>query len=237
MSHPIIAFDLDGTLVDTAPDLIATLNIVFADRGIPPVGYDEARTMIGGGVKALLERGLAAQGMPYTPTDLEELFTVYLERYAAHIADHSRPFPGLLPALDQLSAQGFRFAVCTNKLEWLSVRLLDALKLSSRFEAICGQDTFGMAKPDPEMLRRTVLQAGGSLADAVMVGDSATDIDTARAAGVPVIAVDFGYTQTPVALLGPDRIISHFDELAAAVDILLGLRASPAPSKAREQQG
>jgi phosphoglycolate phosphatase len=224
MSHPIIAFDLDGTLVDTAPDLIATLNIVFADKGIPPVGFDEARTMIGGGVKALLKRGLAAHGMPYTPEDLEQLFTLYLDHYVAHIADHSRPFPGLLAALDRLSAEGFRFAVCTNKLERLSVRLLDELKLSSRFEAICGQDTFGVPKPDPEMLRRTVLRAGGDPADAIMVGDSATDIDTARAAGMPVIAVDFGYTETPVALLNPDRIISHFDDLPAAID---ALRASP----------
>lgn len=238
MPHPIIAFDLDGTLVDTAPDLIATLNIVFADKGIPPVGFDEARTMIGGGVKALLKHGLATQGMPYTPEDLDQLFTIYLERYAAHIADHSRPFPGLLPALDRLSARGFRFAVCTNKLEWLSVRLLDALNLSSRFEAICGQDTFGMAKPDPDMLRQTVLRAGGHLADAMMVGDSATDIDTARAAGIPVIAVDFGYTPTPVALLAPDRIISHFDDLPAAVDALVRLRAPDAPGRtAREQQG
>src|SRR5690606_2056953 len=100
----------------------------------------------------------------------------------------------------RLEKQGFRFAVCTNKLEWLSVRLLDALDLSHRFAAICGQDTFGTPKPNPEMLRRTVRRAGGDPQDALMVGDSVTDIDTARAAGVPVIAVDFGYTETPVTL-------------------------------------
>lgn len=234
MSPTVIAFDLDGTLVDTAPDLIATLNTVFADKGIAPVGVGEARAMIGGGMKVLLERGLAAQGMPYTPTDLDQLYSIYLERYAAHIADHSRPFPGLLPALDRLAARGFRFAVCTNKLEWLSVRLLDALGLSSRFAAVCGQDTFGVQKPHPDMLRQTVLRAGGHPAGAVMVGDSATDIDTARAAGVPVIAVDFGYTEMPVALLSPDRIISHFDDLPAALDDL-AVRpcASEVPSAAR----
>src|SRR5215204_7055412 len=221
MSSPVIAFDLDGTLVNTAPDLICTLNAVFADKGIPPVGFDDARAMIGGGVKALIERGLAAQGMPYTPADLDQLYKIYLERYSAHIADHSRPFPGLALALDRMASQGFRFAVCTNKLEWLSVRLLDALDLSWRFAAICGQDTFGIAKPDPDMLRRTVLRAGGQPAGAIMVGDSATDIDTARAAGVPVIAVDFGYTEIPVTLLGADRIISHFEELSAAVDDLI----------------
>jgi phosphoglycolate phosphatase len=220
MPAPVIAFDLDGTLVDTAPDLIATLNAVFADNGVPPIAYDEARTMIGGGVKVLLQRGLTAQGISFTPADLERLFRVYLDRYADHIADLSRPFEGLIASLDHLEGQGFRFAVCTNKLEWLSVRLLDALDLSRRFAAICGQDTFGAPKPDPDMLRKTVRKAGGDPAAALMVGDSATDIDTARAAGIPVIAVDFGYTETPVALLNPDRIISHFDALPAAVEEL-----------------
>jgi len=220
MSTPIIAFDLDGTLVDTAPDLIATLNTVFADKGLPPVEYAAAREMIGGGVKILLERGLATHGIAFTPADLDGLYSIYLERYAAHIADRSLIFPGLLPALDTLSERGFRFAVCTNKLEWLSVRLLDALGLSERFEAICGQDTFGVAKPDPEMLRRTIRQAGGDPGSALMVGDSATDINTARAAGIPVVAVDFGYTETPVTLLGPDRVISHFDELIEAIEAL-----------------
>lgn len=222
----IIAFDLDGTLVDTAPDLIDTLNAVFRERDIPPVTFDEARTMIGGGVKKLLERGLDAQGLACTPGEIDALFAVYLEHYVAHIADRSRPFPGLVAALDHLEGQGFRFAVCTNKLEWLALRLLDALGLTARFAAVCGQDTFGMPKPDPRMLRLTIERAGGKLADAVMVGDSATDIDTARAAAVPVIAVDFGYTETPVHTLGPDRIISHFDQLPAAVAAVRPRRAA-----------
>ncbi|HEX2216377.1 MAG TPA: HAD family hydrolase [Xanthobacteraceae bacterium] len=226
MPLPVIAFDLDGTLVDTAPDLIATLNAVFADKGVPPVSYDDAREMIGGGVKVLLERGLTAQGLAFTPPDLDHLYSIYLDHYAAHIADRSRPFPGLLPALDRLAERGFRLAVCTNKLEWLSLRLLDALDLASRFAAICGQDTFGVPKPDPEMLRQTILRAGGDPGCALMVGDSATDIDTARSAGIPIIAVDFGYTETPVSLLNPDRIIGHFDELPGAVDELLPFPAT-----------
>jgi phosphoglycolate phosphatase len=117
--------------------------------------------------------------------------------------------------------QGFHFAVCTNKLEWLSVRLLNALALSPRFKAICGQDTFRIAKPDPEILRRTILQAGGDPASALMVGDSETDIRTARNAGIPVVAVDFGYTETPVTELNPDRVISHFDQLPDAIADLL----------------
>jgi phosphoglycolate phosphatase len=217
MRQPVIAFDLDGTLVDTAPDLIATLNTVFADKGVPPLALQSARPLIGGGVKTLLERGLIQQGLTFTPCDLDQLYEVYLKRYADHIADRSRPFPGLEAALDGLAAEGCRFAVCTNKLEWLSVRLLDALKLSQRFAAICGQETFGVQKPDPEMLRKTIVRAGGDPACAIMVGDSATDIDTARSAGVPIVAVDFGYTETPVALLNPDRIISRFADLPAAV--------------------
>jgi phosphoglycolate phosphatase len=217
----IIAFDLDGTLVDTAPDLIATLNWVFAERGLPPVTYKEARTMIGAGVKPLLRRGLTAHGIDLPEAELDALYSIYLERYAAHIADLSRPFPGLEDALDRLESRGFRFAVATNKLEWLSVRLLDALGLSRRFDAVCGQDTFKIAKPNPEMLRRTLEKAGGGLAGAIMVGDSETDIRTAQAAGIPVVAVDFGYTDRHVSEFGPDKVISHFDELEAAVAALI----------------
>ena len=212
-----IVFDLDGTLVDTAPDLIASLNVLFAREGLTPIDPVEGRTMIGGGVKRLIERGLAAQGRAFAPAHLDELVGAYVTYYAEHIADRSRPFPGLDGALDALSGRGDRFAVCTNKLAWLSVRLLERLGLAARFDAICGQDTFGIQKPDPEVLRRTIAAAGGTVADAVMVGDSETDIRTARAAGVPVIAVDFGYTEVPVADLGPDRVISHFDALPAAI--------------------
>lgn len=223
MPKTIIAFDLDGTLVDTAPDLVGTLNAVFSDHDIPPLPFEDARSLIGGGVKALLERGLRTEGMTYTADELNDLYGDYVERYAARIAERSRPFPGLEAALDRLERQGYGFAVCTNKLEWLSVRLLDALKLSGRFAAICGQDTFGTPKPDPNMLRETVRRAGGDPARTLMVGDSATDINTAKAAGVPVVAVDFGYTEIPVEQLDPDRIISRFEDLPAAVAELLPL--------------
>jgi phosphoglycolate phosphatase len=225
MPAPTIVFDLDGTLVDTAPDLIGTLNVILARHNVPPLDFDEARAMIGAGVKPLLVRGLAAKGMQLPPDQIDRLFAEYLEVYAAHIADRSRPFPGLEQALDKLTAQGCRLAVCTNKLEWLSVRLLDALGLSFRFVAICGQDTFAMRKPDPDMLRLTITRAGGDTGHAVMVGDSMTDVATARAAAVPVIAVDFGYTDIAPAELGADRLISHFDALPAAVAELIPIRA------------
>jgi phosphoglycolate phosphatase len=145
------------------------------------------------------------------------MFDDFITYYSAHVADRSRPFPGLVDALDALAAGGHRFAVCTNKLEGLSVLLLEKLALADRFETICGQDTFGIQKPDPEILRRTISAAGGTAEHAIMIGDSSTDICTARAAGVPVIAVDFGYTDRPVSEFGPDLIISHFAQLPAAV--------------------
>jgi phosphoglycolate phosphatase len=217
MTAPTIVFDLDGTLIDTAPDLVDTLNVVFAREGWPPVPYETARNTIGGGARMMIARGIAAEGIAVAPAKLEQLFADFIAHYTEHLADRSRPFPGLIDALDVLASGGCRFAVCTNKLERLSVLLLKQLKLADRFAAICGQDTFGIQKPDPEVLRRTVTAAGGSLPHAIMIGDSVTDIRTARAAGIPVIAVNFGYSERPVSELGPDRIISHFAQLRSAI--------------------
>ena len=231
MVAPTVVFDLDGTLVDSAPDLAATLNIIFAREGLPPVAYDTARKLVGGGARSMIERSLAAQERKLDTAGVDGLVKDFVEHYAAHIADRSRAFPGLEAALDQLAAGGCRFAVCTNKLQWLSVRLLDALGLANRFAAICGADTFGLQKPHPDLLRRTIARAGGEPAHAVMVGDSVSDIATARAAGVPVVAVDHGYTETPVSELGADRVISTFAELPNAVFDLLGAGSPTAANR------
>jgi len=218
---PIVVFDLDGTLVDTAPDLIETLNTILTSERLPAIAFEIARPMIGGGVRPLLERAMAESGKHPGEAAMDGLFARFIEHYQTHIAVRSRPYPGVVEALDQLGAQGFTLAVCTNKYEALSLRLLEALDLTSRFAAICGQDTFPMKKPDPEVLRLTIARAGGDLGRAVMVGDSVTDLRVARAAGIPVIGVDFGYTAIPMAELGPDRLIGHFDVLPAAVQDLL----------------
>jgi len=218
----IIAFDLDGTLVDTAPDLIAALNYVLDREGLAPVPLKSARNMIGAGARKLIERGLELEGCAMTTDDIDRLMKDFIAYYADHIADASRPFEGLEAALDDLEAQGFRFAVCTNKLEWLSKLLLDKLDLSRRFAAICGADTFGVAKPDPVILQQTLARAGGGLAGAIMVGDAGPDIGVARRAGIPVIGVEFGYTDVPIAELKPDRLIGHMRELPAAVGSLTG---------------
>jgi phosphoglycolate phosphatase len=217
MAALTIVFDLDGTLIDTAPDLVETLNVIFAREDLPPLRYEAARNLVGGGAKAMIARGLEAEGRVLPPAKLEQMFADFIAHYSQHLADRSRPFPGVTDALDALAARGCQFAVCTNKLERLSVLLLDQLELAGRFVAICGQDTFGVQKPDPEILRRTVAAAGGAMQQAVMIGDSITDIRTARSAGVPVIAVDFGYSERPVAELGPDRTISHFAQLPASI--------------------
>jgi phosphoglycolate phosphatase len=221
-TSPLVVFDLDGTLVDTAPDLTATLNVILRREGLPPVDYEAARNMVGGGARVMLERGLAAAGHSLPTNAVDTLTRDFIEHYGAHLADTSQPFPGAVAALDTLAERGYRLAVCTNKLEWLSVRLLDALGLSKRFSAICGADTFGISKPNPEILRRTIDRAAAARDGAVMVGDSLTDIATARAAGIPVIAVDFGYTDTPVSALAPDRIVSRFADLPQAVHALIG---------------
>ena len=214
---PIAVFDLDGTLAETAPDLGATLNVILGREGLPPLPLVEARTMIGHGARVMIERGLEGAGREVTPDRLDDLYHHFLAHYAEHLCVETTLFPGVVEALDALEADGFRFAVCTNKVESHSIRLLEALGIAHRFAAICGRDTFPYVKPDPRHLTLTIKKAGGTPSAAVMIGDSRTDIVTAQTAGVPVVAVTFGYTDVPVRSLGPDAVIDAFDELPAAV--------------------
>ena len=218
---PTIVYDLDGTLADTAGDLMASLNWLLARDGLRPVEIESARSLLGAGARALIKRGFLVSGRTLEPQKLETLFADFLAYYNAHIAVHTRLYPGVEKALEAFARLGWRQAVCTNKIEASAKLLIAKLGIADRFAFICGQDTFGVGKPDPKPLLMTIAAAGGARERAIVVGDSGADIKTARAAGLPVIAVDYGYTDVPVAELGPDQVISHFDELAEACAGLL----------------
>ena len=216
-----IAFDLDGTLVDTAPDLIGTLNVLLKEEGLPALPLLDARPFIGRGAKWMIERGFQAAGAPLDEPTASRLFERFIGYYLDHIADESRPFPGVEAALDALKAQGAKLAVCTNKRTDLSKALLDALDLTRRFDAVVGADATPAIKPDPRHLTTAIAAAGGTMGKAILVGDAATDAGAARAAGAPLILVSFGYTEIPAAELAPDVLIHHFDELVGACRRLL----------------
>ena len=217
-----IAFDLDGTLVETAPDLVGTLNRLLVQQDLPPVPLESARNLIGHGAVALLKRGFEAAGAHWDEAASPALLKAFLADYLEHIADHSTAYPGSVEALDQLAARGAILCVATNKPTDLAVALFDAIGLSDRFAVICGPQSVSAKKPDGAHIRETVLLAGGDPARAIMVGDSITDLDAARATGVPCILTAFGYTDIPAADLGADAVIAHFSELPAAIDRLIG---------------
>jgi phosphoglycolate phosphatase len=216
-----IAFDLDGTLVDTAPDLVGTLNTVLGEEGLPPLPFDLARPMIGRGAGALLERGFAAVGEPLDEPRADALIERFVDLYLDRIADESRPFPGVTDALGALRDAGARLSVCTNKLTSLSTVLLEALALAAYFDAIVGRDAAPASKPDARHLLTAVELAGGDPARALLVGDSETDINAARNARLPIVAVTFGYTEIPCAELGPDALIDSYGELPTVAARLL----------------
>jgi len=221
MPAPTIVYDLDGTLADTAEDLVATLNWLLGREGLAPLKVETAGSLLGAGARALIKRGFAASGRSLEPEKLEALFADYLSYYGAHIMERTRLYPGVSEALARFEGAGWRQAVCTNKTESLAKLLITKLGIAGRFAFICGQDTFSVGKPDAKPLLGTIAASGGVRERAIMVGDSGTDIKAARAARVPVVAVDFGYADIPVEELEPDRVISHFDELKQACDALL----------------
>jgi len=226
MAQPTLVFDLDGTLVDTAPDLLDSLNHCLGCAGMRQASETELRRYVGMGGLVMIQRAFAAQNEALTDAHLAELHGIFLEHYTRNIPGRSRAFPGVVEAMGRFADAGYVLAVCTNKYEGLARNLLAGLALTDRFAAICGQDTFPFRKPDPRHLTLTIEAAGGNPQSALMVGDSRTDIDTAKAAGIPVVAVDFGYTDRHVSLFEPSRVISHFDELTPALAAsLIGIAA------------
>ena len=218
----IVGFDLDGTLIDSAEDLRAALNHVLVREGRRTVTSAEGRSLIGAGTKNMLARGLSLTGAPGTPDQITGLTADLIAHYAAHIAVHSRLFPGALAMLDALDARGVKIALVTNKLEHLAVKLLDALGLSSRFYTILGGDSLGpgKAKPAPDLLHAMIARAGLDAPRTAYVGDTTFDVRAARAAGLPVVAVRFGFNDLPADELGADAVIDHFDALVPALNRL-----------------
>lgn len=215
----IVGFDLDGTLLDTLGDLAAAVNYALGMEGRPPLSEAEIRPMIGGGTRMMLRRGLDASGGGDEAL-LDRLLVVLIDYYRAHIDAHSSPFPGLLAALDWLAAMGVRLGVVTNKREELAVKLLTRLGLSRRFDCIIGGDTMGpgKAKPHPAPIHEMITRCGGG--SAAFVGDSHFDIDAAKNAGIPSVAVSFGFLNAPVEQLGADAVIDHYDDLIRALNAL-----------------
>ena len=230
-----VVFDLDGTLVDTAPDIRSAINIVMAEVDLPELDLLRVRGLIGHGARGLFEKVFREAGRAVTAPELDDLADRFLVVYGANIARESRPYPGLEDALDELARSGARLAVCTNKRDVSTASLLDALDLTRRFRAVATPETAGAAKPDPAHLLAAIARAGGHPDRAVMVGDSAADAEAARGACVPLILVDFGYCEGGASALKPDVLISHFRELPGAVARLLGAGAPAiAPSPAMD---
>jgi len=215
-----VAFDLDGTLVDTAPDLIGALNVVLAEQGVSPAPVSAVRLLVGHGVMGMLRRAYQLAGLTITDEDIAALRPRFIAVYADRIALESRPFPGCLEALAALAARGAKLAVCTNKPAALTHALLEQLDLTRHFNAVIGGDELLVQKPDPAMLLEVIRRAGGDPARAVMVGDASPDVGAAKAAGVPCIVLTFGYNDRPAAELGGDLLIDGYGALAGAISTL-----------------
>ncbi len=213
MTRRAVIFDLDGTLVDTAPDLMRATNHVLGLLQRRSISMGEVRAFVGQGAKALIARGASATGDPLDEKSLAHYHAEFLRYYEKHIAVDSAVFPGVVSLLQRCAEAGYKMGICTNKVESLSLRLLEALDLSRYFGAVVGPDTINIGKPDPAPYLETIRRLGADVNRSVLVGDSETDILTARAAGVPVIAVTFGYTPKPVAEFSPDHVVSHYDEI------------------------
>lgn len=209
-----LIFDLDGTLVDTAPDLLAATNHVLAQNGRKAVTRAQLLETISYGAREMIRRGFVLTGAPHSDDQADRLFHDFIDFYVANLSVNSKPFPGCLTFLEAAKARGYKLAVCTNKLEAMARQLLTELKMDHLFEGIVGQDTAGVPKPDPAPFYAAVNACGTSTATAVMVGDSKTDVRTAKAASVPALICSFGYTDIPVNDLAADGVFHHYDELA-----------------------
>lgn len=215
---PALIFDLDGTLVDTAPDLLGATNAVLNSQGRATVDPATLRHMVGFGARSLIEQAMAATGTPVAPSELPKLVDIFLTHYRAHIADESAPFPGVVETLERLTAEGRRLGVLTNKPQEMADRLLEALKLERFFPVIYGAGRMNYVKPDARIFHDVVRELGGE--PGIMIGDSITDVATARAAKAPIILVSYGYTPEPAHSLGGDVVTDDFTQIPALAQAL-----------------
>jgi len=222
MNSPALVFDLDGTLVDTAPDLIGALNAVLVSQGRSTVKVDDVRHLVGHGALVMLDRAMQMTGEAVAADRLPGLLDAFIAHYRTHIAAESRPFPGVEETLETLKRDGARMGVLSNKPEELTALLIPALGLSRFFCAIHGAGRLEVVKPNARVFHHVIEEMGGEGAGTVMIGDSQTDVATARAAGCPVIVLTYGYSSVPVAALGADRLTGDFRDIPRLVKELLG---------------
>ena len=214
----LLAFDLDGTLIDSVPDLTNSLNQVLREHGHRPLTRAEVAPMVGDGVPALVGRAFAARGG--SPGDATEALPRYIAIYEANATNETRPYPGVVETLQLLRHRGYRTAICTNKLQQATLTVLNGLGLIDLFDAVAGGDRYAVRKPDPGHLTGLARELGGSAARMAMIGDSENDAKAARAASVPLVLMRYGYARAAPETLGADAVLERFDELPAALDRL-----------------
>ena len=227
LSGCTIAFDLDGTLVESVGDMHTALNKILLAEGLPPSTLQDVRTFVGQGARALLIRACGVHGIHHDDAKLDQLTEAYIATYATDICTHTTTFPGLVPALEKLKSLGAALCVCTNKRTDLSNQLLDALGLSRHFAAVVGSDLARNRKPHPDHYIAAIRAANGDPSHSLMVGDSSNAVQSAKAAGAPVAVYAYGYTDTAPDLLGADAVFKHFDELADLAVRLLNYQPIP----------
>lgn len=228
MQNATLVFDLDGTLVDSLPDLVAATNHALSDLSLPTLPAETLRKAVGFGARRMILDGLAQTGITLPDPEVDRLLARFLAYYEPNIARETRPFEGAVEALEGFRAAGARIAICTNKRLALTEHLLKELAIEGLFDAVAGRDTFPVYKPHPDHVRGAIRMAGGNINRAVMIGDTGIDIAAARAAAIPVVGCTFGYAEEPMEALKPDAIISRYAELDAAVRTLLACSATPA---------
>lgn len=228
MQNATLVFDLDGTLVDSLPDLAAATNHALSDLSLPPIPAETLRRTVGFGARRMIVEGLSQTGLTLPEAEIDRLLARFLAYYEPNIALNTRPYEGAVAALESFRAAGARLAICTNKRLALAEHLLRELAIDGLFAAVTGRDSFPVSKPHPDHVRGAVRMAGGDLGSAVMIGDTGIDIAAARGAAIPVVGCTFGYSDEPIETLKPDAVISHYRELDAAVRALLARTATAA---------